>query len=155
MRRLFGIAIALLMVVPAALGADAAKLTGAVKTALTLDEATLTALPVTSENISFATQSGSETGSYTGVLVWDLLNKAEMVNDKGKNTQLRHTLLVTADDGYVVAVAEGELDPSYGNKQVLLAYKGEQASFSNLRLIVPGDVHGGRSVKGVVSIEVK
>jgi hypothetical protein len=158
MWKALGLAIALLFALPlTALAADPAKLTGAVKTPLTLDEATLSALPATTVDISFATGQGTEKSTYTGVLVWDLLKKAELVNDTGKNSELRHTLLITADDGYAVAVAVGELDPSYGNKQVLLAYKDTDngASFDHLRLLVPGDVHGGRAVKGVVSIEVK
>jgi hypothetical protein len=55
-----------------------------------------------------------------------------------------------------VAVALGELDPDYGNKQVLLAYHSTDgsASFDHLRLLVPGDVHGGRAVRDVAKIEV-
>lgn len=78
-------------------------------------------------------------------------------NDEGKNAALKHTLLITGSDGYAVSVALGELDPNFANTQVLLAYDGAdgKASFDHLRLVVPGDVHGGRSVKDVVGIEVK
>jgi len=134
-----------------------ATLSGSVTTPLTLDEATLSALPTTTISISFQSSSGTETGTYTGVLLWDLLQKAGFVNAEGKNTVLRHTLSVAGRDGYVVAVAEGEFDPKFGNKQVLLAYKAVdgKVSFDHLRLLVPGDVHGGRAVSDVVSIEVK
>jgi hypothetical protein len=148
--------LALFAPIPAALAADPARLSGAVKTPLVLDNATLNGFPVASVEVSFATASGSTKGTYTGVLVWDLLKKAELVNGSGKGATLRHTLLVTADDGYAVALALGELDPSYGNKKVLLAYKStdNSASFDHLRLLVPGDVHAGRAVHNVVSIEV-
>ena len=148
--------LALFAPIPAALAADPAKLSGAVKTPLVLDNATLNGLPVASVEVSYATGSGAAKGTYTGVLVWDLLKKAGLVNAQGKGAQLRHTLLVTADDGYAVAVALGELDPSYGNKKVLLAYRSSDnsASFEHLRLLVPGDVHAGRAVHDVVSIEV-
>lgn len=140
-----------------AIAADPARLTGAVKAPLTLDEATLNKLPVASVEISYARASGSTRGTYTGVLLWDLLTKAEMVNDAGTNSRLKHTLLVTSRDGYAVALALGELDPAYGNKKVLLAYKGSDnvPSFGHLRLLVPGDVHAGRAVRDIASIEVR
>lgn len=149
---------ALFALLPAsAIAADPAKLTGAVKAPLTLDEKTLSALPVASVEVSYARASGSTKGTYTGVLLWDVLAKAELVNDAGTNGRLKHTLLVTSRDGYAVAVALGELDPAYGNKKVLLAYKGTDniPSFEHLRLLVPGDVHAGRAVRDVASIEVK
>ena len=135
-----------------ALAADPATMTGAVKTPLTLDHATLSAMPVASVSISY----GSSNSTYTGVLVWDLLKKAELIPGEGKNAALRHTLLITAANGYAVAVALGELDPSYGNKQVMLAYRSTDgsASFDHLRLLVPGDVRGGRAVRDVAKIEV-
>jgi hypothetical protein len=136
----------------AAIAADPATMMGAVKSPLTLDDATLSAMPVASISISY----GSSNTTYTGVLVWELLKKAELVAGDGKNASLRHTLLVTAANGYSVAVALGELDPDYGNKQVLLAYHSTDgsASFDHLRLLVPGDVHGGRAVRDVAKIEV-
>jgi hypothetical protein len=50
-----------------------------------------------------------------------------------------------------VALALGELDPNYEGKLVILAYEGGEppASSTALRLVVPGDVHGGRSVRDV------
>ena len=140
-----------------AIAADPAKLTGAVKTPLSLDEATLNKLPVASVEVSYVRASGSNRGTYTGVLLWDLLAKAGLVNDAGINGRLKHTLLVTSRDGYAVALALGELDPAYGNKKVLLAYKGSDdiPSFDHLRLLVPGDIHAGRAVRDVASIEVR
>ena len=56
-----------------------------------------------------------------------------------------------------VALALGEIDPHYAGKVVILAYQGGQppSSAGSLRLIVPGDAHGGRNVRDVVRIEVK
>jgi hypothetical protein len=132
-------------------------LSGAVKTPLALDEPTLTGLPATTVEVKYKTSAGSAADSYTGVLLWDLLKKAELVSGDGKNAALKHTLLITATNGYAVAVALAEFDPDYGNKQVLLAYKGtgDRASFEHLKLIVPGDLRGGRSVRDIATIEVK
>lgn len=136
----------------AVLAADPATMSGAVKAPLTLDDVTLSAMPAATVSITY----GSSNTTYTGVLVWDLLNKAELVAGDGKNPALRHTLLITASNGYAVALALGELDPDYGNKQVLLAYRSTDgsASFDHLRLLVPGDVRGGRAVRDVAKIEV-
>jgi hypothetical protein len=143
------------VLLPVAAFAQSATLNGMVKTPLTLDQATLSAFTPTTINISFETSKGKETGTYTGVLLWDLLGKAELVNDEGKNAALKHTLLITGSDGYAVAVALGELDPNFAGKQVLVAYDGSGATYDDLRVLVPGDLHGGRAVKDVVSIEVK
>jgi hypothetical protein len=159
MRRSTGLAAALLLAFAATIGSAnaAGMLNGAVKSPLTLDQATLGALPATTEDVSFETSNGKESGTYTGVLLWDLVNTAELVNDDGKNSSLKHTLLITGSDGYAVAVAVGEFDPKFGAKQVLLAYQSADGSVSydHLRVLVPGDIHGGRAVKDVASIEVK
>jgi len=136
----------------AAFAADPARLVGTVKTPLTLDSAMLGGLPVASVSVGY----GSAKSTYTGVLVWDLLKKAELLDGAGKGGALRHTLLVTAGNGYAVAVALGELDPAYGNKRVLLAYHSSDGSvsFEHLKLLVPGDLHAGRAVRDVTTIEV-
>lgn len=137
--------------------AQPAALQGAVKAPLTLDAATLHALPATTVETAFETSKGPERGTYTGVLLWDLIQKAGLENAGGKNAELRHSLMVTGADGYAVAVAVGEFAPRFGNKAVLLAYEGGdgKADPDHLRLIVPGDLHGGRAVSNVVSIEVR
>ena len=118
---------------------------------------TIAELPVASVDVSYIRASGPVKGTYTGVLLWDLLKQAGLVNGDGQNAALRHTLLITSRDAYAVAVAVGELDPAYGNKKVLLAYKGTDnvPSFAQLRLVVPGDLHAGRAVRDVASIEVR
>jgi hypothetical protein len=96
-------------------------------------------------------------GRYTGGMLWVLLEKAGLVDEPGKNSNLRHTLLITGRDGYAVALAVGELDPHYEGKSVILAYAGGEPPASNaaLRLVVPGDAHGGRSVRDIATIEVR
>ncbi len=99
-------------------GARPAVLRGAVRHALVLDEALLKSLPAVSVDVSFETGEGKKSGSYTGVLLWALLEKAGTVDEAGKNARLRHTLLVTGRDGYAAAFALGEIDPHYEGKQV-------------------------------------
>lgn len=51
-----------------------------------------------------------------------------------------------------------ELDPNFEGKQVIIAYErnGEPIPGNiGLRLVVPGDKHGGRSVRDVIRIDVR
>jgi hypothetical protein len=62
--------------------------------------------------------------------------------------------LVTANDGFQVALSFAEVLPSSTDRRVLLAYEqdGEPLT-SGMRLVVPGDDLGGRSVIGVATVE--
>ena len=152
------VAAVLLVGLTAPVGAAApAVLDGAVTQPLVLDEALIKSLPPVTIEVSFETGEGRKGGTYTGVPLWSLLEKAKTVDAPGKNAALLHTLIVTGRDGYGVALAIGEIDPHYEGKQVILAYQGGEppASFEALRLVVPGDAHGGRSVRDVARIEVR
>ncbi|HEX4081153.1 MAG TPA: hypothetical protein VHX61_19995 [Rhizomicrobium sp.] len=48
-------------------------------------------------------------------------------------------------------------NPDFEGKNVILAYAkdGKLAPADGIRLIVPGDHHGGRDVRDVVTIEVR
>jgi DMSO/TMAO reductase YedYZ molybdopterin-dependent catalytic subunit len=123
---------------------------------LTLSD--LQALPPTSVSITFATGHGQETGTYTGVLLWTLLTNVA-ITDSDPKQHLRHTIFVTSGtDQYAVALSIGELDPKFEGKSVIIAYAKDGKPLDaedGLRLIVPGDAHGGRAVKDVAHIEVK
>ena len=82
-------------------------------------------------------------------MLWLLLEKAGLADETVKNPSLRRTLLITGRDGYVAALAFGEIDPQYEGKSVILAFAGGDppASYGALRLVVPGDAHGGRSAR--------
>ena len=64
--------------------------------------------------------------------------------------------MATAADGFRVAVALAETARRFTPKQVILAYEqdGEPLE-TGVRLVVPGDDLGGRSLAGVVEIELK
>jgi DMSO/TMAO reductase YedYZ molybdopterin-dependent catalytic subunit len=122
----------------------------------TLDD--LKNLPATRETVSFLGEHGQEKATYTGVLLWTLLDKAGGLADGGKRPDLRHTLTVTGRDGYIVVLSLGELDPDFGGKAAIIAYSRESQPFDparGFRLVVPGDKHGGRDVRDVIGIEVK
>ena len=66
-------------------------------------------------------------------------------------------LIATGRDGYTAALALAELDPVFEGKEVLIATTadGHAPEDGGLRLVVPGDQRGGRSVRDVVRIVVR
>jgi len=75
----------------------------------------------------------------------------------GRNDKLRFYASATGSDGYQAIVAWGEFDPTFENKAVLLAFTqdGKSLAGGGPRLVVPGDIRGGRYVSDVVSIRLE
>jgi hypothetical protein len=150
-------AVAWLTLGAGAVRADVA-VTGAVAKPLTLAPADLLAQPPVALHISFSTSHGPETADYAGVPLWIVLQQAGLVDSQAKGGHLRHGILVTGADGYGVLLSIGELDPEFANVQVILAVRKDGqplAGDEGVRLVVPGDRKGGRSVRHVVKIEVQ
>ena len=129
---------------------EAPVLQGVVKQRLVLDEAFLKSLPTTSIDVTFETGQGRRSGTHVGVLLWLLVEKAGLADETGKNPGLRCTLIITGRDGYVAALAVGEIDPHYERKSVILAYEGGEppAARPALQLVVPGDAHADGMLRG-------
>jgi len=153
--RLAGLAFALVMLAEAPAFAAGVSIGGQVQHPSTLTAEDLQKLPATTVPTSFQTDKGVESASYTGALLWTVLANAAPVDAAGKNARLRHVFLVKGSDGYVIALSQGELDPMFENKPVILAYAKDGKPLDGIRLIVPGDKHGGRAVRDVVSIDVQ
>jgi DMSO/TMAO reductase YedYZ molybdopterin-dependent catalytic subunit len=133
------------------------EITGDVQNPTTYDEDSLGALPHSTEDVTFLTKTGPQSGSFQGVLLWDLLNKAGITSDPTRDGQFQY-VEVTATDCYQVVLALGEINPGFGGEQVLVADGengaplGADAGFA--RLVVPGDKFGGRSTFWITSIKV-
>ena len=125
----------------------------------------LQALPRTQVTVSFVTGKGPETHTYVGVTLQTLLQASGgfITNPAVKNDVLRKYIVVSATDCYTVVLSEGEFDPKFGAKQVIVAYAtkddpnqdpqplGDQGA---ARLVVPGDRAGGRYVSNITHIQV-
>jgi len=160
MQRIFPAALALtLALCSAPLWAQSETLAveGHVAHPLQLSLEQLKALPPVMVSMSFQSDHGPQTGTYTGALLLDIVKQAAPV-DQGsdKGAPLRHTIIATGHDGYGVAVAIGEIDPRFAGKQVLVAYErdGKPMKDQTFRLVVPGDAHGGRSVNDLASLAI-
>lgn len=113
----------------------------------------LQVLPSTDLEVEYIAAGQTEHSTYTGVRLLDLLMAAGPQFDVSqRNESLRWYVLVTATDSYQAVVSWGEIDPSFGAQNVLVAYQenGQPLGPDDgmARLVVPGDKHGGRSVHG-------
>ena len=128
---------------------------GLVSHPLHLTMAELRAFPASHVTATQASGRGPVKLDCSGTSISALLDKAVLDVGKANNAKLGHSLLITADDGYAVALSLGELDPDYGNAGAIIATDCAGQALDTPRLVVPSDKHGGRAVKGVVSITVK
>jgi DMSO/TMAO reductase YedYZ molybdopterin-dependent catalytic subunit len=135
------------------------RVTGEVQHRTVFNLQTLEALPVTNEKVWYFAGGSVVNSSFTGALLWDVLNAAGIVlNPAVKNDILRKIVIVVGSDGYQAVIAAGELVPQFGGEQVIVAYRqdGELLGADGFaRLIVPGDKAGGRAVANIVRIEVR
>ncbi|WP_433424278.1 molybdopterin-dependent oxidoreductase [Microtetraspora malaysiensis] len=119
--------------------------------------ARLRSLPQHTVRVRYQTSHGAEKHTFTGPLLADVLALTQpRIDPDVKNTQLRLVVTAIGSDGYRATVAWAEIDPSFSSKKVLLALSqdGKQIDAEGPRLVVPGDIKGGRYVSGVVRLHV-
>lgn len=126
------------------------------ETPRSVDRAALGQLPPITVHVSFLTSHGPEQGSYTGVLLWTLLDHTGSIDPKPRR-RITRTVTVTGRDHFSAVLALAEIDPEFEGKPVVLAYRkdGHPIGADELRLVVPGDHRGGRSVRDVVRIDIR
>ena len=114
------------------------------------------------ENVTYFAAGSVVTESFTGVLLWDLLNLPPVggiaTDPNTKNDILHKVIVVTGSDCYQSVFGAGEISPSFGGSQIMVAYATGGASLGTAgfaRIVVPGDKAGGRFVSNIVEIEVK
>lgn len=114
------------------------------------------------ENVTYFAAGSVVSESFTGVLLWDLLNNAPVdgiVTDPAiKNDILHKIIIVTGTDCYQSVFGAGEIDPFFGGSQIMVAYATGGQSLGNAgfaRVVVPGDKAGGRFVSNIANIEVR
>jgi hypothetical protein len=77
------------------------------------------------ENVTYFAAGSVVSESFTGVLLWDLLNNAPVngiVTDPTiKNDILHKVIIVTGTDCYQSVFGAGEIDPFFGGSQIIVA----------------------------------
>jgi DMSO/TMAO reductase YedYZ molybdopterin-dependent catalytic subunit len=134
-------------------------ISGAVNTPGEITVAELQQFPVEDIEVNYLAGGEPQEHTYTGTSLFGVIDSLGLaVPDGTKNPYLATYLIFTASDGYQVIISGGEIDPGFGNHTYYLAWAEDGQALSGddapIRLVVPGDVKGGRYVSGVVSIEV-
>jgi DMSO/TMAO reductase YedYZ molybdopterin-dependent catalytic subunit len=130
-------------------------ISGLVVHPLSLTLADIKAYPAVHVSATQASGKGPVVLDCSGAALTALLDKAALNVGKANNANLGHSVLITADDGYTIALSLGEIDPDYGNAGPIIATDCGGKPLDAPRLVVPNDKHAGRAMKGVVSIAVK
>ncbi|MHB0705369.1 hypothetical protein ACX4MT_05950 [Roseomonas mucosa] len=91
-----------------------------------------------------------------GPSLWSVLAETGAVDPAQPREQVRRVVLATGRDGCVAVLALGEIAPDFAGRPVLLALRmdGQALDPAALRLAVPGEVRGGRSVRDLARLEV-
>ena len=113
-------------------------------------------------NVTYFAAGSVVTESFTGVLLWDLLNNAPVdgivTNPNIKNDILHKVVIVTGTDCYQSVFGASEFDPFFGGSQIMVAYATGGQSLGSAgfaRIVVPGDKAGGRFVSNIATIQVQ
>jgi molybdate transport system substrate-binding protein len=116
----------------------------------------LAALKPISQRVGFQTDHGEQQNEWTGPLLWDVLAASGATASIKPGEQVRLTVRVTGADGYTAVIALAEISPQFGDRPIQLAdhLNGTLLPDHGLRLVVPGDKRGGRSVRDVVRIDI-
>jgi hypothetical protein len=118
-----------------------------------LDSDLISTLPQVSVSTRLRSPRGVTEYAFEGVLLYDYLRAAGLMTSGPSANQY---VVATAEDGFVIAVALAEVAPGFSDKQVMLATRQNgEAIRAGVRLVVPGDDLGGRSVYGLAGLEVR
>ena len=136
------------------------KLEGQITNPRTYTLQDIQALPTKEVKLEYTAANQLQKHSFKGTSLFDLIVAAMPQFDaKIKNDALRWVVQARGSDGYTATFALGELDPNFGNKGVLVVYQQDAAPLAPedglMRLIVPGDVKGGRFIGALTSITIK
>jgi molybdate transport system substrate-binding protein len=117
----------------------------------------LAALKPITQRVGFLTGQGEQQNEWTGPLLWDVLAASGVADAIKPGEQVRLAVRVTGADGYTAVVALAEISPQFAGRPVQLAdhLNGALLPDHGLRLVVPGDKRGGRSVREVVRIDIE
>lgn len=110
-------------------------------------------------DVTYLDGDQSVKASFTGVYLRDILDAAQVnINADARNDTLSMYIVATGTDGYQATIAFAEIDADFGNQPIMVAYEQDGKVLTDtgpLRLVVPGDKHGGCYVSNLVSLEVR
>lgn len=131
------------------------RLTGELTTPRDVTAAELAALPQQTVDVSFQSSQGAQQHTETGPALAELIPAdALAVDPDRRNDLLSFAVLAVGADGYTAVVAYGDVSADFGNRGLLVALAEDGQPLERPRLVVPGDVRGGRYVSDLVELRV-
>jgi molybdate transport system substrate-binding protein len=130
------------------------QVTGA--TARSVSPERIAELPHLTQRVGFMTGHGEQQNEWSGPLLWDVLVDSGAVDPAKPADQVHRAVRITGADGYTAVIALAEIAPQFAGRPIQIAdgMNGALLRQHALRLIVPGDRRGGRSVRDVVRIDI-
>jgi molybdate transport system substrate-binding protein len=116
----------------------------------------IAALTPITQRVGFMTGHGEQQNEWTGPLLWDVLVASGAIDAARPAEQVHLAVRVIGADGYAAVIALAEIAPQFAGRPIQVAdhMNGAPIPDHALRLIVPGDRRGGRSVRDVVRIDI-
>ncbi len=116
----------------------------------------IAALPPLTQRVGFMTGHGEQQNEWTGPLLWDVLVASGAIDPTKAAEHVHLAVRVTGADGYTAVIALAEIAPQFAGRPIQVAdhMNGALIPDQALRLVVPGDRRGGRSVRDVVRIDI-
>jgi len=113
-------------------------------------------LPHLTQRVGFMTGHGEQQNEWSGPLLWDVLVDSGAVDPSKPAEQVHLAVRVTGADGYMAVIALAEIARQFAGRPIQIADSENGAPLPQraLRLIVPSDRRGGRSVRDVVRIDI-
>ncbi|GIH25782.1 molybdopterin-binding oxidoreductase [Acrocarpospora phusangensis] len=143
---------------PTTIHAGRMRLTGDVRAPASLAVADLRELPQRETAVSFeCSTSGLRRHRFAGPLLIDVVHAAQPLFEAGeRKDRLRFLVSVFGADGHHAVLSWGEIDPEFGNTQVLLGVSmdGRALDEQGPHLVVPGDRCGARNISGIAEIQL-
>jgi len=122
-------------------------------TSLTLES--LRSYPIRTQSVSFDSSRGAQNHTYDGAALFDIVSAAEpAVDPDTHNPLLAFAIVANASDGYIGTLSWGEISPDFAGTPVLVAYTEDGTPLEQPRLVVPGDVKGGRYVSDLTELRI-
>lgn len=135
------------------------ELSGAVTRPGTYDLARLQRIPTSRAEVVYITGSGTQTGTFVGTSLWELLLDAGVETPGARQELLRKYVVATGSDGYQAVLTLGELMPDFAGQPVLVAYQRDGQVLAPeegmARLVVRADKRAGRNVYQPARLDVR
>jgi len=110
--------------------------------------------------ISYTKDGATVTTSYTGALLWDVIQAAQPnINADVSGDAGSLYVVISATDAYQSVVSWNEMSPSYANEQILVAYAQDGApladDFGPALLVVPSYSDPNNYLYGIANISLR